>query len=173
MTRKPVVAIIGGSSAGDALLRVAHDVGAGLVNAGYRVATGGLGGVMASASQGARSAERWQDGDVIGVLPGAVSADANPYVDVVIPTGMGIARNIVLVQTADVVVAVGGGSGTLSEMAFAWQLGKPIVALDIGEGWSAKLAGTALDARRADAVIGVKTAEEALTAVETLLSGAR
>ena len=173
MTRKPVVAIIGGSSAEDALLRVAHDGGAGLVNAGYRVATGGLGGVMASASQGARSAERWQDGDVIGVLPGAVSGDANPYVDVVIPTGMGIARNIVLVQTADVVVAVGGGSGTLSEMAFAWQLGKPIVALDVGEGWSAKLAGTALDTRRADTVIGVKTAEQALTAVETLLSGAR
>ena len=73
---------------------------------------------------------------MIGVLPGLIAADANPFVDVVVPTGMNYARNTILVAMADVVVAVGGGSGTLSEIALAWQHGKPIVTLDLGEGWS-------------------------------------
>lgn len=165
MTRKPVVAIVGASSASQPLVTAAEAIGEGLVNAGFRVATGGLGGVMTAASRGARNAAQWVDGDVIGILPSGVAAEANPYVDIAIATGLGFARNVVLVQTADVVVAVGGGSGTLSEIAFAWQFGKPIVALDLGEGWSAKLAGETLDGRRQDAVVRATSPEAVLTAV--------
>src|SRR5262249_31500883 len=77
----------------------------------------------ASLSPGAR------DGDVIGVLPGYDRRAANPYLDIVVPTGMQIGRNVIVAAMADVVIAVGGGAGTLSESAIAWQVGKAIPAL--------------------------------------------
>lgn len=170
--RRPVAVVAGGNSASDEILAAAEVIGAGLVNAGLRVATGGLGGVMTAASRGARLAAGWTDGAVIGVLPGLVGADANPFVDVVVPTGMNYARNTILVAMADVVVAVGGGSGTLSEIALAWQHGKPIVALDLGEGWSARLAGERLDQRRADRLHRAGDAEEAVR-LAVMLVGSR
>jgi uncharacterized protein (TIGR00725 family) len=109
---------------------------------------------------------------VIAVLPGLRAEDANPYADIVIPTGMNYARNIILVAMADVVVAIGGGSGTLSEIALAWQHGKPIVALGLGEGWSARLAGERLDARRDDVVHPADTAAEAVM-LAVQLAGSR
>lgn len=167
--RRPVAAVVGANTASEALLAAAEDIGGGLVDAGFRVATGGLGGVMTAASRGARLAERWTDGTVIGVLPGLVAADANPFVDVVVPTGMNYARNTVLVAMADVVVAVGGGSGTLSEIALAWQHGKPIVTLDTGEGWSARLAGERLDHRRDDVLHRALDAEDAVRLAVSLV----
>ncbi len=92
-------------------------------------------------------------GDVIGVLPGLRADDANEFVDIAIPTGMNTARNVVLVNMADVVIAVGGGAGTLSEIALAWQHGKAIIALDMGEGWSAKLAGHRIDNMRVGKIL--------------------
>ncbi len=160
--RRPIAAVIGANNASATILHAAEAIGAGLVGAGFRVATGGLGGVMTAASRGARQAAGWTDGCVIGVLPGLVADDANPFVDIVVPTGMNYARNTILVAMADVVVAVGGGSGTLSEIALAWQHGKPIVTLDIGEGWSARLAGERLDQRREDLLHRAKDAEEAV-----------
>ncbi|MCB9537209.1 MAG: TIGR00725 family protein [Myxococcales bacterium] len=160
--RRPVAAVIGANSPPPALFAAAEAIGAGLVDAGLRVATGGLGGVMTAASRGARQAAGWTDGSVIGVLPGLIAADANPFVDIVVPTGMNYARNVVLVAMADVVVAVGGGSGTLSEIAMAWQHGKPIVALDLGDGWSARLAGERLDLRRDDHVHRAASPSEAV-----------
>jgi uncharacterized protein (TIGR00725 family) len=170
--RRPVAAVAGANSASEAILHAAEVIGAGLVDAGFRVATGGLGGVMTAASRGARQAAGWTDGSVIGVLPGLVAADANPFVDLVVPTGMNYARNTLLVAMADVVVAVGGGSGTLSEIALAWQHGKPIVALDLGEGWSARLAGERLDHRRDDLLHRATSAEEAVR-LAVLLVGTR
>lgn len=169
-TRKPIAAVVGANTASDAILAAAEGIGRGLVDAGMRVATGGLGGVMEAASRGARTSNRWTDGAVVGVLPGLVAADANPYVDVVIPTGMNYARNTVLVAMADVVVAVGGGAGTLSEIALAWQHGKPIVALDLGEGWSARLAGERLDHRRGDLLHRASSADEAVALAVSLLA---
>lgn len=160
--RRAVAAVVGGNAVSEALLSASETIGRGLVDGGLRVATGGLGGVMTAASRGAREAEGWFDGAVIGVLPGLVAAEANPFVDVVIPTGMNYARNTILVAMADVVIAVGGGSGTLSEIALAWQHGKPIVALDLGEGWSARLAGERLDYRRDDLVHRAGSPEEAV-----------
>lgn len=162
LIRRHVAAVVGANSASDAVLVAAEQIGGGLVDVGFRVATGGLGGVMAAASRGARQAAGWSDGTVIGVLPGLIAAEANPYVDVVVPTGMNYARNTILVAMADVVVAVGGGSGTLSEIALAWQHGKPIVTLDLGEGWSSRLAGERLDHRREDPLHRAVTAEDAV-----------
>lgn len=170
--RRPVAAVIGANNASEAILLAAERIGAGLVGAGFRVATGGLGGVMTAASRGARSAPEWTDGTVIGVLPGLVASAANPFVDLVVPTGMNYARNTILVAMADVVVAVGGGSGTLSEIALAWQHDKPIVGLDLGEGWSARLAGERLDPRRDDAVHPARSPEEAVR-LAVALAGSR
>jgi uncharacterized protein (TIGR00725 family) len=90
---------------------------------------GGMGGVMTAACQGAQSA----GGLTVGVLPGLSAADANPYVDVPIVTGLGEARNIVIVRTAAAVIAVGGEFGTLSEIAFALKLGRPVIGLGTWE----------------------------------------
>ena len=160
--RRAIAAVVGGTSAAAPLLDAAEAIGHGLANAGMRVATGGRGGVMTAASRGAAQAPGWFEGCVIGVLPSLVAEDANPYVDIAIPTGLNYARNTVLVAMADVVIAVGGGAGTLSEIALAWQHNKPIVAVDMGDGWSAQLAGTRLDPRRDDHVHRAVTAAEAV-----------
>ena len=170
--RRPVISVIGQSDPEPAIALAAEEVGRRLVDAGFRVATGGKGGVMAAVSKGARSSKRWQEGDVIGVLPGLDPAEANPWVDVVVPTGLNHARNVVLVAMADVVVAIGGGAGTLSEIAHAWQHDKPIVALAMGEGWAAILAGQAIDGRREDVVHAAETAEEVVRRVEGLVGQA-
>lgn len=162
VSRRHVAAVVGGNTASEDILSAAEGIGRGLVEAGFRVATGGLGGVMTAASRGARQAAAWTDGTVIGVLPGLVASEANPFVDLVVPTGMNYARNTILVAMADVVVAIGGGSGTLSEIALAWQHGKPIITLDLGEGWSARLAGERLDHRREDLLHRAVNVEEAV-----------
>jgi hypothetical protein len=89
------------------------------------VVTGGLGGVMAAASRGAREA----GGTTLGVLPGLDRSDANEWVDVAVPTGMGEARNALVVRAADALVAVGGAWGTLSEIALARKAGKPVAGV--------------------------------------------
>ncbi|NOY86933.1 MAG: TIGR00725 family protein [Deltaproteobacteria bacterium] len=92
---------------------------------------GGLSGVMEAACRGASL----PGGRAVGILPGDDRADANPYVTIPIPTGMGIARNVLVVKTSDVLIALGGGSGTLSEIAIALKLEKPVI--DLG-GWKIK-----------------------------------
>jgi uncharacterized protein (TIGR00725 family) len=104
----------------------AEAVGRGLAEAGdVTVVTGGLGGVMAAASRGAQRA----GGVTVGLLPGTDRADANPWVDVAVPTGLGEARNALVVRSADVVVAIGGAYGTLSEIALALKTGTPVIGL--------------------------------------------
>ncbi len=161
--RRPVMAIIGaGGAIPSALDGLAAELGAGAMAAGLRIITGGLGGVMAAASRGARQSPAWVEGRIIGVLPSYDRGTANPHVDIALPTGMQIGRNVLVVAAADVVVAVGGGSGTLSEVAVAWQLGKPIVALGGVDGWSARLAGQTLDHRHSRPIDRAETAGEAI-----------
>ena len=170
---RPIIAVIGNRDATAAQCEFAEQIGRLLVERGFRVLTGGLGGVMEAASRGARSASNWREGDVIGILPGSSTGAANPYVDIVIPSGMGYARNVLIIQTAQALVAVGGGAGTLSEVALAWQSDKPIVALSVPElvqGVSGEFAGRALDARRRPPVLGATTAEEAVRLVELAVS---
>jgi hypothetical protein len=170
-TRRPVAAVIGGNQASTELLAAAEAIGRGLVDEGFRLVTGGRGGVMAAASRGAHASERYTEGTVVGLLPTLDSSDANRWVDIVVPTGLHHARNALVVGMADVVVAVGGSAGTLSEMALAWTQGKPVVALDLGEGWSARLAGEALDPRREDVVRRATTAGEAVLLAVACLEG--
>lgn len=168
--RRRVIAVIGDGAASSELCALAEEIGRLLVDRGFRVVTGGLGGVMEAASRGARSSERYREGDVVGILPGADPESANDSVDIAIPTGMGIARNALVVLTAEAIIAIGGRSGTLSEIATAWQLGRPVVGVEV-DGWSGKLAGCAVDDRRSDAVIPAKDAQTAVDAVLRALSG--
>lgn len=153
MSRKPVAAVVGSASADPELYATARELGRLLVDRGFRVLSGGLSGVMEAASRGAHDSESYTEGDTLGVLPTYDGNDANRWVDIVIPTGLQHARNTIVVASADVVLAVGGGAGTLSEIAMGWSLGRPIVAVDSG-GWAARLGGERLDQRRTDEVHG-------------------
>lgn len=124
--RRQVVAVCGPSGrVSDELQAEAREVGRLLAEGGFIVATGGLDGVMEAASRGAREGR----GTTLGVLPSADPSDGNPYVMIAIACGNGQQRNSVLVQSADVVVAIGTSHGTLSEVALALRLGRPVVAL--------------------------------------------
>lgn len=120
------ISVIGARDPTAAQLAHAEAVGRALAARGHVLVCGGLGGVMEAACRGAHDA----GGRTVGILPGDDPADANPYVDVVIPTGLGIARNVLVVRAAAAVIAIGGSYGTLSEIAFALQLGTPIVGID-------------------------------------------
>ncbi|HSJ25115.1 MAG TPA: TIGR00725 family protein [Longimicrobiales bacterium] len=113
----------GNATAGEAEL--AREVGALLAEAGAVLICGGLGGAMEAAARGAAS----RGGLTVGVLPGNDSTAANPYIVLPLPTGMGEMRNALVVRFADAVIAVGGGWGTLSEVALAMKTGKPVVLL--------------------------------------------
>jgi uncharacterized protein (TIGR00725 family) len=106
----------------------AETVGRQLAERGATVVTGGLGEVMAAAARGAKSA----GGTTIGILPGERRADANPWLDHVVVTGIGHARNLAVVASGDAVIAVGGRYGTLAEIGFALTLGRPVVVLEPG-----------------------------------------
>ncbi len=108
------------------LSALAEEVGRLIAGHGMALVCGGLGGVMEAAAKGCREA----GGLTVGILPGTDPADANPYIDVPIPTGMGEMRNALIVRAAKGLVAVGGGYGTLSEIALALKTGKPVVGLN-------------------------------------------
>lgn len=159
--RRPIASVIGSGDAGEEARRIAERLGQCLVNAGFRVLTGGLGGVMEAASRGARLSPRYQDGDVIGILPGYRSDAANPHVDIAICSGLGHARNVLCAASGDVVLAIGGSSGTLSEIAIAWTLGKPVACVGRAEGWALELAETLPKASAASRMAGPFSPEEA------------
>jgi uncharacterized protein (TIGR00725 family) len=123
---RPYIAVVGPGEATPADLSAAVVVGNELARAGAVLVCGGLGGVMEAACRGAREA----GGTTIGILPGADRVAANEFVDVAIATGLGEARNALVVRSADALVAVGRGYGTLSEIALALKARKPVVALD-------------------------------------------
>ena len=122
-----VVAVVGAGAATAEQEALAFAVGRLLGGRGVTVVTGGLGGVMAAASRGAAEA----GAVVVGLLPGLDRGDANPWVEVAIPTGRGELRNGLVVRAADGLVAVGGEYGTLSEVALALKAGKRVVALGL------------------------------------------
>jgi uncharacterized protein (TIGR00725 family) len=117
------VAVVGPGRASVEEEVAAERIGAELAAAGAIVVTGGLGGVMSAACRGARSA----GGTTLGLLPGDDRADANEWVTVAVPTGLGEGRNVLVVRAADAIVAVGGAYGTLSEIALALRTGTPVV----------------------------------------------
>jgi uncharacterized protein (TIGR00725 family) len=123
------VAVIGAGEADPELAALAREVGRELARRGAVVVCGGLGGVMAAATQGVQEA----GGVSLGILPGPDRSLANPHLTYSIPTNLGHARNMIIAHAADAVIAVGGSYGTISEAAIALKLGKPVVAL--GADW--------------------------------------
>ncbi|MBO8182456.1 MAG: TIGR00725 family protein [Archaeoglobus sp.] len=119
------IGVIGSSYCGEELYRTAYEVGKLIAEKGYILINGGLGGVMEASAKGARDA----GGFVIGVIPTPSKRDANRYCSAVIATNMGHARNMIIVHSSDAIIAVGGGYGTISEMAIALKEGKKVVAI--------------------------------------------
>jgi uncharacterized protein (TIGR00725 family) len=122
---RTLIAVIGGGTCSPEETALAEDVGRRLAQAGAVLICGGLGGVMAAVAKGAKS----NGGVTVGILPGADAADANPYIDVPLATGLGEMRNFLIVRSAHALIAIGGGIGTLSEVALAKRIGKPVVGL--------------------------------------------
>jgi uncharacterized protein (TIGR00725 family) len=122
---KIIIGVIGAGTCTEKEEAVAEQVGREIARQGGILVCGGLGGVMQAASRGAKA----EHGTTIGILPGSDKQNANRYIDFAIATGIGEARNLVIIKTADVVIALPGKFGTLSEMAFCKKMNKPIVSL--------------------------------------------
>ncbi len=122
---KKTVSVIGGHSCTNEVEDLALNLGKKLAKVVDILVTGGLSGVMEAASAGFKS----NGGTTIGILPSYNKADANPNIDIAIPTGLGLARNVLVVKSADVVIALPGEAGTLSEIAYCLQLGVPVISL--------------------------------------------
>ncbi len=152
------VAVVGAGTSDEDLQRVAEAVGRGLGERGAVMLCGGLSGVMEAVCRGCRAA----GGTSIGILPGDARSDANDFVDVAIATGMGEMRNALIVRAADVVVALGGEYGTLSEVAFALKTGRPVVGYDT---WELRKSGGA-----DDGIVRVGSADDAVAAALRLAS---
>lgn len=120
-----MIGVVGAGECERPIAELAEAIGQGLADQGIPVLCGGLGGVMAAACRGAKLA----GGTTIGILPGTDPAAANPWVDFAIPTGLGEARNLIVVRSAQALIAIAGEYGTLSEIAFALKLGVPIIGL--------------------------------------------
>jgi uncharacterized protein (TIGR00725 family) len=159
VARKVQISVIGPGEPGEdpEILRDAEAVGRGIAEAGAVLVCGGLSGVMEAASRGAAEA----GGTVVGVLPTLSAADANPYVTYAVATGIGEARNLAVVASGAAVIAVGGEWGTLSEIAYARKLGRPVIAM---QSWTLR--------NRAGTDPGIVEAETPDEAVRAALSAA-
>ena len=145
-----IIAVIGDSSCSPEEAKLAETVGELLAQRGATVICGGLGGVMEAVCRGAKS----KGGLTVGILPGQDSSTANPWVDIPVVTGLGEARNVAVVKSAQAVIAIGGSYGTLSEIAYALKSRIPIIGLNT---WSLSRNG-----REDDSVIRVQSATEAV-----------
>ncbi len=145
-----IIAVIGDSSCSMEEAELAETVGEQLAERGATVICGGLGGVMEAVCRGAKS----KGGLTIGVLPGEDASMANRYIDIPIVTGVGYARNMAVVKSAQAAIAIGGNYGTLSEIAYALKKGIPVIGLNT---WSLSRNG-----RGSDPIIRVRNAVEAV-----------
>lgn len=157
-----IISILGPNQAEctDEIYQFGIKLGKLLADQNKRIVSGGMQGLMEAVFKGAHQSENYQFGMTIGILPGLSKDEANSYADIIIPTGIGLARNQIVVNTGDVVIAIAGGAGTLSEIAFAWQLKKKIICFEGFGGWSEKLARQKLDSRRIESIQSAKTLEE-------------
>jgi uncharacterized protein (TIGR00725 family) len=155
--REPYVAVVGPSAGTPAELALGDAVGRGLAEAGAVLVCGGMGGVMEAAAGGAMNA----GGKTVGILPTGSRLEGNPYLTIAVATGMGEARNAIVVRTADVVIAIHGEFGTLSEIALALKMGKPVVGLGT---WELTKAGETVEA-----IVRAKNAEEAIAKALSLV----
>lgn len=129
-----------------ATMKSAYQVGKLVAQRGGVIVTGGLGGVMEAASRGAKDG----GGTTVGFLPSMDRATANPYVDIVFPTGLGRARNLLTARGCSAIVMIGGGCGTLNELTIAYADGRPVVILRGSGGWSDRVEGVLYDGHYLD-----------------------
>jgi uncharacterized protein (TIGR00725 family) len=123
--RQKAVSIIGGRACEGKVEQMAHELGEKLAKVAPILISGGLTGTMRAACCGFKAG----GGTTIGIIPSYDKRDVNPYVDIVIPTGLGLARNVLVVTSGDVVIALPGGPGTLSEIAYCLQFSIPVISL--------------------------------------------
>jgi len=145
-----IIAVIGDSSCSPEEAKLAESVGELLAQQGAKIVCGGLGGVMEAVCRGAKS----KGGLTVGILPGEDPSMANPWVDIPVVTGLGEARNVAVVKSAQAVIAIGGRYGTLSEIAYALKNSIPVIGLNT---WSLSRNG-----RMDDSLIRVQSAAEAV-----------
>jgi len=120
------ISVIGGSTCSKKHAKVAYELGALIAKEGWVLICGGREGVMKAACRGAKD----NGGITVGILPSLDGKDANPYVDIKIPTGLGYARNVLVVRCSQVVIAINGKYGTLSEIAFAFNEARTVLGID-------------------------------------------
>ena len=137
--------------------QMAEELGRAIASRGAVLITGGRGGVMEAVCKGAKE----KQGLTVGILPGC-NKDANPYVDIIIVTGMGDGRNIINIKSADAIIAINGGAGTLSEIALALKTDRKVIAIRPSGGGAEKMAGIVIDGRE---VTSVESVEEAIDLV--------
>jgi uncharacterized protein (TIGR00725 family) len=150
MAKKKFIAVIGGGQCSKKEAQVAEEVGRQLAKRGAILVCGGLGGIMKAACKGASSA----GGTTIGIIPGDNRQTANPYVQIPIVTGLGEARNVIVVKSAQAVIAIGGSYGTLSEISYALKNGIPVIGLNT---WS-----LARNGRQDKSIISAQSPAEAV-----------
>jgi len=150
INKQKIIAVIGGSQCSKEEAKIAEEVGRELARRGAILVCGGLGGVMEAACKGAQS----QGGLTIGILPGNSRQSANPYVQIPIVTGIGDARNIAVVKSAQAVIAIDGSYGTLSEISHALQSGIPVIGLNT---WT-----LCINSKQDNSIIPARNAAEAV-----------
>ncbi len=163
MKRKPQILIIGNNENGfnSDLEKIAYETGIEVARSGAALITGGLGGVMRAASHGAKDA----GGLVIGIIPQNDASFANEYCDIVIPSGIGLARDFLTALSGDGVIIIGGGSGTLSEACAAYMHKRPMVAIKNTGGVADRYADQYIDHRQQVKIIGVTEPKEAVKCI--------
>lgn len=163
MTKKIQILVVGHNESGctPESVTLAYETGTEVAKSGAVLITGGLGGVMKAACHGAKDA----GGLTVGIIPQNEPSFANEYCDIVIPSGMGLARDFLNALSADGVILIGGGSGTLSEACAAYMHKKPIVAIKNSGGTAEKYADQYLDQRKNVLIIGVSSPKEAVKTI--------
>ena len=161
-----VVSVLGASEINKEIESKTIEIGKLIAKNNFAIACGGLSGVMEAVCKGAKK----ENGFTIGIIPFADKSKANKYIDLVIPVPFSQARNIVVVLTGNVCLAISGKAGTLSEICFAWIYNKPIVAFSSVKGWSSKIANKQLDDRRQDRIYGAETPQEAIDKIKELMN---
>ncbi|MGB9715689.1 MAG: TIGR00725 family protein [Thermodesulfovibrionales bacterium] len=149
---KETIAVIGAGTTDEATLKTAEEVGRLIAKKGAVLICGGLGGVMEAASKGAKSV----GGVTVGIIPQNNKKEANPFIDIPIVTGFGEGRNVIIVRSADAIIAIGGEYGTLSEIAFGLKMCKPVIGIGT---WDIK------------GIIKAKNAEDAVKKAFEIISG--
>ncbi|MCU0848164.1 MAG: TIGR00725 family protein [Spirochaetes bacterium] len=163
--RKRQVVIIG-SSSDSGHMEEAYQIGRRVAEMGCVLISGGRGGIMSAASRGAREC----GGITVGILPSEEMDEANEFCSIVIPTGIGYARNSMNILSGDIIIAMEGGAGTLTELAYAWQYGKTVICCTFCGGWSRIFAEISPDQRAGSRLLTAASLDQVYEHLDTMIS---